>query len=359
MKNINRNNIEQLFTFHDIYPNIPQYDIIGEIKKIDLEVGISVICELIRSLNYKIDIGLTSFCLPYETWLKKEFCGINPHSVDQFMECEELRKDKHIISQQILLLLLKNFFIYGKCLPTKANKVTAEVYQRIINLCLMITEKCNYFIESPSFDANNFIYCNYHVNRSKNIAAAFVRTYYMLEVLNPQKDLFLDVEREYKNYNQAYFDKYGFGILETLSILFWEMRAYIGTEKERLSYTPIWKTVDEVYGETPLNRTADEVIKLLSMKPSQYKEWAEKSAERIWDFTSFLSKPFIIDENKRYVSISEYTLENAFFENIFWLIRDCYPLNDKSSMAFYGRLFEKYIQKLSEAATLNIKIYLI
>ena len=39
-----------------------------------------------------------------------------------------------------------------------------------------------------------------------------------------------------------------------------------------------------------------------------------------------------------YISISDITLVNAFFEKIFWLIRDCYSEDDSRAMAFFGRL---------------------
>ena len=39
---------------------------------------------------------------------------------------------------------------------------------------------------------------------------------------------------------------------------------------------------------------------------------------------------------------------------MFWLIRDCYPMEDSRAMAFFGRLYEKYIQELTEKVTNDI-----
>lgn len=60
--------------------------------------------------------------------------------------------------------------------------------------------------------------------------------------------------------------------------------------------------------------------------------------------------PFIADTTSKYISISEVSLINAFFEKLFWLIRDCYPKDDSRAMSFFGRLFERYIQDLTENA---------
>ena len=79
--------------------------------------------------------------------------------------------------------------------------------------------------------------------------------------------------------------------------------------------------------------------------------WAQESENREWDFSQFFSAPFIKDRNGKFVSLSDITLRNAFFEKIFWRIRECYPDEDNRSMAFFGRLFEKYIQNLTKDAT--------
>ena len=46
----------------------------------------------------------------------------------------------------------------------------------------------------------------------------------------------------------------------------------------------------------------------------------------------------VLISNNSSASISDITLVNAFFEKIFWLIRDCYSEDDSRAMAFFGRL---------------------
>lgn len=89
---------------------------------------------------------------------------------------------------------------------------------------------------------------------------------------------------------------------------------------------------------------------LLKRTPDEYKEWATQTITSAWDFTKFMEFPFIADTTSKYIPISEVSLINAFFEKLFWLIRDCYPQDDSRAMSFFGRLFERYIQDLTENA---------
>lgn len=71
----------------------------------------------------------------------------------------------------------------------------------------------------------------------------------------------------------------------------------------------------------------------------EYREWALNTEEIEWDFSAFFANPLICDGKGKYISISDITLRNAFFEKVFWLIRDCYPIEDSRAMAFFGRLY--------------------
>ncbi|WP_321834363.1 hypothetical protein [Clostridium butyricum] len=88
----------------------------------------------------------------------------------------------------------------------------------------------------------------------------------------------------------------------------------------------------------------------LSIPPLDLHDWALSEYENMWNFNKFFSKPFfkLSDE---YISISDLTLDNALFQNLFWMIRHCYTDDDSRCMAFYGRLFEKYAQILINSSS--------
>ena len=105
------------------------------------------------------------------------------------------------------------------------------------------------------------------------------------------------------------------------------------------------------YGKMKEKELINKVIGALSQQVKDYATWASESENQEWDFSKFFEFPFIKDGKGNYISVCDITLRNAFFEKIFWLIRDCYPKDDSRAMAFFGRLFEKYIQNLTQEAT--------
>jgi len=111
-----------------------------------------------------------------------------------------------------------------------------------------------------------------------------------------------------------------------------------------LIYASMWRDIEKVYGQLKEKELISRVISTLSQPIEKYSDWATVSEDQEWDFSGFFEFPFIVDKSGKYISICDITLRNAFFEKIFWLIRNCYPQSDSRAMAFFGRLFEKYIQ---------------
>lgn len=144
---------------------------------------------------------------------------------------------------------------------------------------------------------------------------------------------------------------------EYSSLLFWELQYYY-SEKNALSKSKCWRNIDLIYKDAKEKEKISKVIDILKIEPIKLKEWATQTETEEWDFISFYSFPFIFDGESDYISISDITLINAFFEKIFWLIRDCYPKDDSRAMAFFGRLFERYIQDATKDACINDYIYI-
>lgn len=112
---VDTNNLQLLVGYKDVFSDeIPNLE--EEIKNINMHKAISIICELIRVRdamcnpnsiflkNIKIE-----FSIPFETVLKKKMCGIDPKSLEEIYSNPLFRKDVHIISVQMLLILLKEF----------------------------------------------------------------------------------------------------------------------------------------------------------------------------------------------------------------------------------------------------------
>ena len=350
-----------ILTYSDIFKE-EKPDLIESIKSLNMHKAISIICELLRVRDSHMEpliILNHEFKIPLETVLKKEMCDIVPKSAEEMFSNPLLQKDNHIISVQMLFILLKKIIKYGnyETMTQTDYQIEKEDYKTIIKLNLLVAEKISekHKIE---IDTDHFLYSTYHLNYQRNMASEFLRMFYMMEITSRDIANFdADVQGEYRDYYKDFTDKYGFTPTEYSSLLFWQLEEYY-SGINGLTYKSVRKSKDSSYGHSEISDNAHKVIAVLSKSLDEYKTWAEQSEDREWDFSEFFATPFVKDSNEKFVSLSDITLRNAFFEKMFWLIRDCYPVDDSRAMAFFGRLYEKYIQDITKAATKGEFIYI-
>lgn len=353
--------VQILIGYSDVFSDeVP--DLKEEIKCLNMHKSISIICELIRIRDANMDPIRTwgaEIRIPFETVLKKQMCGLNSNSPEEMFSNLLFRKDIHIISVQMLLTLLKKIIIYGnyETMDVTNYEVTESDYKDIIKLQLVVAEEIarNH---SEEIDTDHFLYSTYHLNYKRNLSHEILRMYYMLEVIGRDKTNFEeDVQKEYRDYYTSFTTKYGFTLSQYSAILFWELKTYY-TDINGLIYDTMWQNLGNFYDKTEIKELAIKVISTLSQTVENYIEWAEESQNQEWDFSKFFKYPFIADTIGNHISLSDITLINAFFEKTFWLIRDCYPKKDRGAMAFFGRLFEKYIQELAINAVNQDYVYI-
>lgn len=343
--------------FSDDKPNL-----IEKIGKMNIHKTISIISELIQVRDAKCDpinIFGMEFKIPFETVLKRDYCGMNPKSPEEMIENEMLSKNQHIISLQMLLILLKKVIVYGNYDSLKITdyEISDEDYRDVIMLHLLVADEVSKK-QKISIDTDHFLYSTYHLNYQRNVANEFQRMYYMMEYLSINPQIFDDdIKAEYRDYYGDFTSRYGVTPTEYSSLLFWELQYYY-SEKNALSQLSCWRNIDFIYKDAKEKEKISKVIDILKIEPFELKEWAEKTETEEWDFTLFYKFPFISDGESSYISVSDITLINAFFEKIFWLIRDCYSQEDNSAMAFFGRLFERYIQDATKDVCGNNYIYI-
>lgn len=355
MYHLNSSDFNILLCYKDFYGNEDKKpDIMEVIPQLNMHKTISIISELIAFRNKTLDFRVFSSMLsvPLELGLKIRLLDL---SKDEYSADSRCIKRSHILSLQMLLNLLKYVIAYGdlSTLENQEYEVSFEDYKNIIDLQMVVTESYDYFYEEMNEDDKAyFIYANYHINYDKCVANAIIRNYYMFEILAISPDNFEDdVKAEWRDYPSEFLKKYNFSIFDYISILFYELITYYNDVKG-LFYSSVWRNVEKIYGETKVYNVSEKIINSLSASPEEIKEWAINSLNAPWDFSFFYSKPFI-KCNDHHIAVSDLTSRNCFSENIYWLIRDCYPKDDSRCMAFYGRLHEKYIQDLTSAACKN------
>lgn len=350
--------MELLLTYNDFYgndkikPNLKE-----EVKNLNMNKAISIISELIaiRNKDLELDFKLTKINFPFETILKYNLLHLNPYDL---VTNPLINKNKHIISLQMLLNLLKYIIAYGNydTINDKKYSLTFEDYKKIIDLQMLIAE--SFDVQLQEFDANkqaHFIYSNYHINENKDTANAAIRTYYMLPViLNHPELLDEDVQTEYVDYGTNFKIKYGYTILDYICFIFCELGTYF--HEANLTYNSTWKDINTMYKCNNLSSESKKILDDLSVTPLDLQEWSLTTISNMWNFGKFYMKPFLRLSNY-YISISDLTLDNALFENLFWMIRNCYPSSNSTCMAFYGRLFEKYAQTVIKSASKQSENY--
>lgn len=205
MYTVDARNTQLLLRYSDVFSD-PKPDLIERIKLLNMHKAISVICELIQVRNAKCNpvrgYGV-EVIIPFEAVLKKDYCGIEPKSPADFFENSNLRKDVHIISLQMLLLLLKKILAYGdyRSLADTEYTITDDDYKEIIKLQLFVAEEIALHDESDSLDIDHFLYSTYHLNYQRNVANIFLRMYYMMECISTDLSNFDDdVQKEYRDY---------------------------------------------------------------------------------------------------------------------------------------------------------------
>ena len=355
MYSVDATDAQLLIGYTDVFsgetPNLKE-----EISTLNMHKSISIICELIRvrdAMLEPIPVLWGEFRIPFETVLKKQMCDIDPKSPQEMFSNPLLRRNVHIISVQMLLLLLKRIIQYGdyETLNNTEYEVSQDDYKKIIQLQLVVAEEINQKHSKGEFDVNHFLYSTYHLNYPRNVAHEFLRMYYMMEKISRNKDKFDDdVQKQYRDYYTEFTTKYGFTPTQYSFLLFGELSTYC-SDVTGLIYTSMWRDAEKVYGQIKAKELITQVIQTLSQPVETHFDWATETEDQEWDFSRFFEFPFIVDKNGKYISVCDITLRNAFFEKIFWLIRNCYPEEDSRAMAFFGRLFEKYIQDVTQNAT--------
>ena len=361
MYTVDTKNAHLLLGYTDVFSD-KMLNLQEELKNIHMHKAISIICELIRVRDVKVDlIKFLSweFKVSFETALKMQMCGIEPKSPKELFTNPLMKKNVHIISVQMLLILLKKIIQFGnyETMYDTQYQITKEDYKKVIQLQLIIAEELD-SIYSVEFDKNHFLYSTYHMNYKRNVRNEFLRMYYMMEKISRDINNFdIDIQNEYRDYYSAFTEKYHFTPTQYSSLLFLELHTYYN-EENKLTYNTMWRNIENVYGKMKEKELINRIIGVLSQQVKDYSIWAEKSQSQEWNFSKFFEFPFIKDAKGNYISISDNTLINAFFEKIFWLIRDCYTQDDSRAMAFFGRLFEKYIQNLTKDAAKENYIYI-
>lgn len=356
---INMKNMELMLSYSEVFGKT--IDIEDEIKKLNVHKAISIVCELLSKYHSEIYVDTQTFNIHLKVSLEYALKCLMFFEMERSKIMTDIKDiffnfDKHIIDETALLILLKYILTYGdmSTLENDDYSIKEEDYIDILKLNMLALEVAEKDWMKKDGDLDYYLYAKYHMPLQKDHALVFTRSYYIFEYLAGDIELWKEYEKEYMHYlyYKRFNEKYGYTPIEYLSVIFWQLNNY---NNPKLSYSKFWNNLEVQYSNTPLKEIAKKVLHDLAYDILEHKKCVENTMNSMLNFRSFKIKPFIRDMNDNYISVSEYTLLNCFFEKIYWMIRDCFPKDQDNCMAFFGRMFERYLYELSRSALVERK----
>ena len=366
MYELDPNALQRILTYSDIHEvRLEKYKVFEYVKKMNLYKSFSIVCELLSLRNksvhnkdqflwWQIDINISFDAMKnfYKNFHIKRKLSLQSNA--HILLDPLIHPEIHILSLQSLLISLKLLIAYGdySTLLEETN-IVEDDYISVIKLSLMSIE----LLDHNDFKTDHFLYGNYHLNQINNIGSELLRAYYVFYYALSQNSLLSEnVQREYLDFDTDFTKKYGYNIVEYLSVVFLLSERDVDPNI-RLSYIPIYRDINIAYLNTTHPENAKKIIYDLSNNIDDFKEWAQTTALAWWDFSLFMEKPILMLPNGLFISICDRTLINGFYEKLYWHIRNCYPDDSKRFLSFISRPYENYLQLITEKAISKNKNY--
>ena len=110
----NLDNVKEILSYSDFFRKEDMPDLQTEIKKLNLHKSISIICELISVIDVKHEFNVYSYNISIYLYqgILKQWIRKTKSKEDIFSDPIFYSK-RFIISRQVLLMLLKDFIVYG------------------------------------------------------------------------------------------------------------------------------------------------------------------------------------------------------------------------------------------------------
>lgn len=272
-----------------------------------------------------------------QRYIMEEFISLLRKHKFSESKINELNK-RVIFSPQGLLHLWKWLFAYGD--ESRLNfEVDVELGLKTLIYHCLITSDHLYL---KDIDLKYQMVSNASFNLQEDVGASIARTAYIYFILAQDKTLY--EKKEFIDINSDFETKYGYTIKEYLAILF----GFIAVFMKRGDIGQNWvKNIDLIFSDTKLANKATTIISPLIINFHEAKNWSINTLDSTWDFSLFKQKPLFIIDNKNIMPISLKVLYEQVFIGLFHKIRQCYDENDKRFLSFFGRPFEKYIERVT------------
>ncbi|MCX7568936.1 hypothetical protein OS242_03035 [Tumebacillus sp. DT12] len=255
-------------------------------------------------------------------------------------------KNKYLYSHQGLLATWKWLLAYGDTNAIEEdNMPLGHAVLILLIFCIEISDAIS--LEDISVESvKKHMLQNYVFNQHTAGFAALARAKMIFTEL--PIEVGMNFPRESINFSSKFYETYGYSIQDYLGTISLITAKYQEDEDAIFSNREV--DLIKLFNNAEFTKVGAKVLDSLSISLEDAKLWAIDTIDSHWNYTKFLEYPIIKLPNGRSYPIMSKLLEEQFFSQLFFRIRNCYPRNDSKFLGFMGRVFERYVQILLERA---------
>ncbi|MBQ4899342.1 hypothetical protein KB559_10885 [Paenibacillus sp. Marseille-P2973] len=268
----------------------------------------------------------------------------------QYIKEPKIQSDV-IYSKQGLLAVWKWLLAHGN-LEHLEKEVIIE---NGINIVLFFNLIVSDYLNDSRINANNIkyeLFANAVFNTEPELGSSLARSMLIFDEISKDPENFHS--NDYIDIHTPFRQAYGYSIKEYLSVIFALFAGFSKRENDGVSQN--WAKPSDYFQNSPLAAIAELIIDELSMNFEEAREWSLLTIDQPWNYTKFRQKPILKLANGIFFPIDLQFLQEKVFSELYFKIRSTFPANNTQVISFYGKCFEKYVEKLAEHSASESKL---
>lgn len=192
-----------------------------------------------------------------------------------------------------------------------------------------------------------YLYLMLYHNTHKSTKHQIARSFYVFSILAKQDD-------ETTDFLNLYEQKKGFSIEDRLAVLFNSLGNVIPRFTVEDMFTKGLCVQIEGFDAKGLAPVYEKIIKGIRNSYKETQKNIHGILSQVWNFEPFYHFPFIQIGNSQF-AFSETTIVYQMWEGLYWDVRYAFRNDGEAFMTQFGRPFEHYIQRITNAAAIESK----
>lgn len=247
-----------------------------------------------------------------------------------------------------VLYSFKWFLAYGTENPHYAFTTSQSKLDNLLTTILKIAD----LIEDETDNTNDI-----NIENQVLKASLFSLPGEMDQGIIRQHLMFEDIARKaddsdsYIDIHSIFEREYGYSMKQYVSTVFsLEQLVVQGVTLENLTNFRPWGIKPSMYfNESQMKDIALKITEELSTNIDLLRNWAKKTLNNPYDYEQLLKTP-LLKVNEFIIPISDAFIQQALFDGLYFKINTACKMNQKDFPQFFGKIFEKYVQKVLQSS---------